>query len=270
MMLASSALGFAPMAPATTVSTAARAAAPAMETKADMVALAEKLNPIVGFWDPMNLSEYDQWSQGEEAAIGFLRHAEIKHGRIAMFAFVGYVVQSNGIHWPWNIESSGLSFGDISAAGSPPEQWDALSSAAKAQFFLVIGFLELIGENSYALEQSGEKHYMRGGKPGFYPSLKKVVPHPVPFDLFDPFGLSKNASPEKKAKGLITEINNGRLAMLGIMGFLAEQKVPGSVPALGDIGLKPYAGEVMAPFSASNGDLPFVNDMLAAATPFHF
>ena len=81
----------------------------------------------------MNLCEYDQWSQGEEAAIGFLRHAEIKHGRIAMFAFVGYVVQSNGIHWPWNIESSGLSFGDISAAGSPPEQWDALSSAAKAQ-----------------------------------------------------------------------------------------------------------------------------------------
>ena len=81
----------------------------------------------------MNLCEYDQWSQGEEAAIGFLRHSEIKHGRIAMFAFVGYVVQSNGIHWPWNIESSGLSFGDISAAGSPPEQWDALSSAAKAQ-----------------------------------------------------------------------------------------------------------------------------------------
>jgi hypothetical protein len=81
----------------------------------------------------MNLCEYDQWSQGEEAAIGFLRHAEIKHGRIAMFAFVGYVVQSNGVHWPWAIESSGLSFGDLSAAGSPPEQWDALSTAAKIQ-----------------------------------------------------------------------------------------------------------------------------------------
>ena len=50
MMLASSALGFAPMAPATTVSTAARAAAPAMETKADLVALSKELNPIVGFW----------------------------------------------------------------------------------------------------------------------------------------------------------------------------------------------------------------------------
>jgi hypothetical protein len=270
MMLASSALGFAPMAPvAAPMTSVTRAAAPAMETKADLVTLAEKLNPVVGFWDPMNLVEYDQWSQGEEAAIGFLRHAEIKHGRIAMFAFVGYVVQSNGVHWPWNIESSGLSFGDISAAGSPPEQFDALSSAAKIQFFTVIAFLELIGENSYALEQSGEKHYMRGGKPGFYPSLKKVVPHPVPFDLFDPFGLSAKASPEKKERGLLAEINNGRLAMLGIMAFVAESKVPGSVPALGSLGIKPYAGEVMAPFSASNADLPFVSEMLGFQSLFN-
>ena len=84
--------------------------------------------------------------------------------------------------------------------------------------------------------------------------------------LFDPFGLSKNASPEKKEKGLIAEINNGRLAQIGIMGFLAEQKVPGSVPAITGF-VKPYAGEVMAPFSASDAGLPFVTDMLKAG-PF--
>jgi len=238
-----------------------------METKADLEVLAKKLNPVIGFWDPMNLAEYDQFSQGEEAAIGFLRHAEIKHGRIAMFGFVGYIVQANGAHWPWNIQSDGLSFGDISSAGGPADQWDALSTAAKLQFFTVIAFLELIGENSYALEQSGEKHYMRGGKPGFYPSLKKVVPHPVPFDLFDPFGLSKNKTPEQKERGLLVEINNGRLAMLGIMGFVSASKVPGSVPALDGI-IAPYTGEVMAPFSAANADLPYVKEMLAYGLPW--
>ena len=48
--------------------------------------------------------------------------------------------------------------------------------------------------------------------PAADPSLKKVVPHPVPFDLFDPFGLSAKASPEKKEKGLLAEINNGETA----------------------------------------------------------
>jgi len=265
---AAAALSFAPTAPVSApVLSSARSVAPVMETKADLEALAKKLNPVVGFWDPMNLAEYDQWSQGEDAAIGFLRHAEIKHGRIAMFAFVGYIVQANGIHWPWNIQSDGLSFGDISAAGSPPDQWDALSSAAKLQILLVIGFLELIGENSYALSESGQKHYMRGGKPGFYPSLKKVIPHPVPFDLYDPFGFSSKKTPEQKEKGLLIEINNGRLAMLGIMGFVAAGKVEGSVPALTGV-VKPYAGEPMAFFSAANTDLPFVKEMLAFGTPW--
>merc|ERR1711966_428827 len=123
-----------------------------------------------------------------------------------------------------------------------------------------VGFLEICGESTYILEQSGMKHYMKGGKPGVYPSLKGVMPHPVPFDLFDPFNLQGNMSPEKKEKSLLAEINNGRLAMLGIMAFVAESKVPGSVPALSGK-IAPYSGEVMAPFAASD-NLPFVADML--------
>ena len=133
------------------------------------------------------------------------------------------------------------------------------------------------------------------------PKINAWCPHPVPFELYDPFNLSKNASEEKKAKGatarpprpparpvppcalplppparplatsspppavpragLVTEINNGRLAMLGIMGFMAEAAVPGSVPAL--MGrIAPYSGECMAPFSAGDANLPYVADML--------
>jgi len=91
---------------------------------------------------------------------------------------------------------------------------------------------------------------MRGGKPGEFPKFSdntELIPHPVPLNLFDPFGFSKNKSEEAKAEGLIKELNNGRLAMIGIVGFISEQRVEGSVPLL--TGLVPhYDGETMAPF----------------------
>jgi len=236
-----------------------------METVADLEALAKKCNPTIGYFDPTPLTSMSFWDQGESATIGFLRHAEIKHGRVAMAAFVGFILQSNGIHFPWATSLDGTTYADIAAAGGPAAQWDALPTNAKMQIIGFVGFLEWWSENSYALSKSGETHYMRGGKPGFFPSFKNGIPHPVPFDLFDPFGFSKNASPEKKERGLVVEINNGRAAQLGIMAFVAESKVPGSVPALSGL-IKPYPGEVMAPFSASD-NLPFVKEMLAAA-PF--
>merc|ERR1712060_6002 len=186
-----------------------------------------------------------------------------KHGRVAMAAFVGYCVQANGVYLPGALTTKGLTYADISAAGAPLEQWDALPTLAKLQIFGAISFLELAGEASYMTEAQGEKHYMLGGKPGFYPSLKDVgIPHPVPLDLYDPFGFSKNKTPEQKAKGLLIEINNGRLAMLGIMGFVAEQKVPGAVPALSGV-VPPYSGEVMAPFAAGDSALPYVSEILS-------
>ena len=45
------------------------------------------------------------------------------------------------------------------------------------------------------------------------------------------------------------------------MAFLAESKVPGSVPALKGM-IAPYDGEVMAPFSSVDAGLPYVSEML--------
>jgi len=210
----------------------------------DLKSLAKEQNPAIGYYDPLNLALLNFWGQGDDATIGFLRHAEIKHGRVAMAAFVGFIVQSNGLKFPW------APFDAITAA-SPPAQWDALPEAAKYQIVAFVGFLEVFSEHSFILEKQGQKHYMKGGKPGYFPALtgdNGFGVHPVPLDLFDPLGFSKNASPEKKAKGLLMEVNNGRLAMIGIMGFLAESRVPGSVPF--GPHLPAYDGEVMAPFAA--------------------
>jgi len=203
---------------------------------------AKSLNPVIGFWDPLNLSGGEFWGDSNAATIGFLREAEIKHGRVAMAAFVGYIVHANDIRFPW------APFAGVGIGESPQALWQGLPEAAKWQIILTVAFFEFWRENSYILSAEGESHYMRGGKPGYFPTFAQL-PHPVPFDLFDPFGLSKNASPEKKAKGLLAEINNGRLAQLGIFGFLCESQIPGSVPGLASVGLRPFSGgEVMAPF----------------------
>jgi len=217
-----------------------------METVSDLKSLATQLNPAVGFWDPLKLAEAEFWDNTNEETIGWLRHAEIKHGRVAMAAFVGYIVQANGIHFPWNL-ANGVSYADISAAGSPPEQWDAMSSEGKWQIILGVGFLEWWSELRLA---PGEPHYMKGGKPGYYPPFEGMadeLPHVMPFNLYDPFNWHKNMTPEQKAKGLLTEINNGRLAMLGIFGFLSESAIPGAVPFLKGV-IPAYAGDPMVPF----------------------
>ena len=181
------------------------------------------------------------WGFSEEQTVGWLRHSEIKHGRVAMAAFVGYCVQSNFV-FPWSLTTSGTPHPSTDL--SPPEQWDALPLASKVQIIAFVGFLEWYSE----LYDNGIAHYTKGGKPGAYPAFDSV-PHDVPFNLFDPFNMSKNRSAEAKEKGLRAEINNGRLAQLGIFGFLCEQTIPGSVPGLSGI-VQPYSGEVMAPFSA--------------------
>jgi len=233
--------------------------------KAGMVALAQKLNPTVGFWDPLGIVTEETMPE----TIGWFRHAEIKHGRVAMAGFVGYCVQANGICFPWNLQGPFLgtnanteviSFADISAAGGPADQWDALPTAAKIQILGAVAFLEMWSEAPSSLKNAGTVHYVRGGKPGVFPSFEGI-PHPVPLNLWDPFGFTKKMTPERKEKALLAEINNGRLAMLGMFGLISASKGL-IVPGLDGLGLTPYSGEIMAPFSSVNADLAFVPDML--------
>jgi len=237
-----------------------------ISNKAGMEELAKRQNIPGGFWDPLAIIE-----GGSPETIGWFRHAEIKHGRVAMAAFVGYCVQANGYHFPWNLQGPipriypdmpVVSFADIAAAGGPADQWDALPTAAKCQFFFAMGFLEWWSETPGALAEAGTVHYVRGGKPGVYPPLTNAAVHPVPLNLWDPFGFTKKMSPERKEKALLAEVNNGRLAMIGIFGLISASKGL-IVPGLDTLDIPKYAGEVMAPFSEVNKDLAFVPEMLS-------
>lgn len=168
-----------------------------------------------------------------------------------MFAFVGYIVQSNVV-FPWAQTLSGAAH--PSADLSPEAQWDAVPSGAKWQIFAVISALELWDEcgGGYL------PHYTQGRKPGQYPAfdLFRDNVHPV-LNLYDPFGFNKNMSEETKERRLIAEINNGRLAQLGIFGFLSADAIPGSVPALSGIAI-PYSGNPMIPFEGQFSYADFI------------
>lgn len=216
--------------------------------KSDLESFAEKSNPILGYYDPLGLADREFWDQSQEATIGFLRHSEIKHGRVAMAAFVGYCVQSSyTFPWPQTL-AGGL---HPSADLSPEAQWDATPLSARYQILFVIGLLEIWDELGGGIaDGEGLDHYMRGRQAGKYPTFDQFADnvHPV-LNLYDPFGISKNMDDVKREKRLVAEINNGRLAMIGIFSLLAADAVPGSVPFLNDIA-QPYDGDIMAPFGA--------------------
>lgn len=217
-------------------------------SKEGLETLADKLNPLVGFYDPLGLADQSFWNQEQEATIGFLRHAEIKHSRVAMAAFVGYCVQST-YTFPWAQTMAGGMH--PSADLSPEAQWDATPLGAKYQILFVIGLLEIWDEMGGSLTfGEGIDHYMKGRQPGKYPPFDDFsdTVHPV-LNLYDPFGRSKNMTEVKREKRLLAEINNGRLAMFGIFSFLAADAVPGSVPILANTA-RPYDGNVMVPFGA--------------------
>lgn len=235
-----------------------------MGTQDDLKALAMAQNPTIGYFDPLGLAEKTFWPDAMEGAsdeeinaatVAFLRHAEMKHGRVAMAGFVGYCVHANGITFPGAMNLKGETFAEIAARGegNPAAIWDVLPEGAKWQFLIAIFLFEMVGEITVLHEANGGNHYMRGGKPGSYPPFSVPTENGkkdgYPLNLFDPFGFTSNLTEEQKARKLNIEINNGRLAMIGLFAFLVESKIPGAVPALKNI-VVPYTGDYMAPFEA--------------------
>lgn len=150
--------------------------------------------PPIGFWDPLGLVE-----DGNQANFDRLRYVEIKHGRVAMLANVGYLVGASGLRFPGNIAYDGTTFNDI------PGGFDALAKIPDAglfQIFALCGLLEI-----FVMKD------ITGGE--FIGDFRN--------ESLD-FGWDTFDDDTKLAKRAI-ELNNGRAAMMGILALMVHEKL---------------------------------------------
>jgi hypothetical protein len=171
-------------------------------------------------WDPIGFTE-----RTTDPLLLWYRAAELKHSRVAMLACTGWLVNQAELYFPGNL-APGMPFSSLGK--NPLEAWNATPYDGKLQILVAILLAEFHSEfGTY------KKHYTKGGPlPGNQIERTdngwrdvwggKVVNIPFgPEDTEESFRKRQNA-----------ELNNGRLAMIGIMSFSAAALVPGSVPAL--------------------------------------
>merc|ERR1719330_1970933 len=150
--------------------------------------------PPLGFYDPLGLVE-----DGNQAKFDRLRYVEIKHGRVAMLANVGYLIEASGTRFGGAISYDGTQFSDI------PAGFGALAKIPDAglfQIFALCGFLEI-----FVMKDITGGEFIGDFRNGFFD---------LGWDTFDE---------ETKFKKRAIELNQGRAAMMGILALMVHEEL---------------------------------------------
>mmetsp|Transcript_3852 Transcript_3852/g.5878 ORF Transcript_3852/g.5878 Transcript_3852/m.5878 type:complete len:200 (+) Transcript_3852:63-662(+) len=159
----------------------------------------------LGFFDPLGLLD-----DADQERFDRLRYVEIKHGRIAQLAFLGNIITRAGVHLPGNIDQAGTTFDSIPDGYAAIQ---AISGAGLTQIILFVGFLEL----GVMKDVTGEAEFpgdFRNGALDFG------------WDTFDE---------ETKLAKRGVELNQGRAAMMGILGLMVHEQLGGVLPVVGEM-----------------------------------
>ncbi|EGB03011.1 hypothetical protein AURANDRAFT_39474 [Aureococcus anophagefferens] len=188
-----------PLAAALKVSTGppAREMAPTLPKAMEMAGIGLETGGQI--WDPAGFATFS------DESLTWFRACELKHGRVAMLASAGWM--ANGLHlaWPGTIDYT-TPFSDL-AALPPFEAWEKVPLGGKLQILAWAFCVELYSEMQ-------KPHYLKGGD----------------FVTYDWAKQADGKSPAELLRKQNAELKNGRLAMIGILGFFASANIPGAVP----------------------------------------
>jgi len=200
---------------ATLLIASASAFAPAASTKASTSLKVSEVE--LGVTEPLGVYDPLGWLESEPEAFERRRAVERKHGRVAMAAVVGVIVHNNHITFDGYLSpSANLKFSDV------PTGIDGIRAIPTAGLAQIAAFFALV-----------ELAWM--------PASKYDGDYGVGY-----FGTDIK-DPEEKARKLNVELNNGRAAMLGIMGNMVAEVLTGQTM------YEQYSGGHISPFGDGQG-----------------
>jgi hypothetical protein len=154
----------------------------------------------LGFFDPLGYCTKEGVTEGK---VRFYREAELKHGRVAMLASLGFLV-AESFHPLFGGNIDVPSYVAFQETPLQPSFFPVVFSLSIFEVFSVFTFVN--------------------PKDGLW-SIKSDH---TPGDLgFDPLGL-KPTDPAELAEMQTKELNNGRLAMIAIAGMVGQELASGA------------------------------------------
>jgi len=149
-------------------------------------------------FDPLNI--------GGLYSMKWMREAELKHGRVCMLAWMGYVLVDLGLYAPGAPKVTSLAAHDVT-----------VGTGHMLFLLFVIGAFEALSYNAIAEMMSGETDRAAG-------------------DYGIPFRFCRDGDTATQEKYKLQEITHGRAAMLGFSGMVtASALTEAPFPYVGDL-----------------------------------
>jgi len=172
----------------------------------------------LGIYDPLNLikgdaPKYRRWQE-----------MEIKHGRLAMAATLHVLITEAGFRFPGYLSDGTFGGDPIKFADMPGGTWASWAAMPALGWAQIIAFIALC--DSAALQDG-----LRGGGVKWLPEkLFAQDPKRAPGDVasLDPNWWKRYDDPKEREFKLNAERNNGRAAMMGIIGMMIHEALTGN------------------------------------------